>query len=55
MKYLDTKTKKIETLLDKTSSSFLMTQTKLSNKGINCDHWFSFKDFNERFKKIEND
>jgi hypothetical protein len=51
-KILDKKSGKTETVLDITSNSILLTQTKLTDKGINCDNWFSIldKDFNKRFE-----
>jgi len=55
MKVTDTKTKKTETVLETTSSSYLVTQTKLTKKGINCTQWFFEEDFNKRFKKIDNE
>lgn len=51
-KILDTKTGKLEEILQKTSSSILITQTKLSEKGINCTNWYNINDkvFKDRFK-----
>ncbi len=51
--YIDTYTGKVETLLDKTSNSYLMTQTKLTDKGVDCTHWFNQRDFTERFKEAK--
>jgi len=49
MKYLDTKTGKFEELIDVTSNSYCITQSKLTDKGIDCTNWFSEKDFHSRF------
>lgn len=50
MEVIDTVTGKKEVVLETTSNSFLVTQTKLTDKGINCTQWFSDKDFTKRFK-----
>lgn len=46
-------TDKIEVILDKTNNSIEVSQTKLSDKGINCSNWFTKGDFNRRFKYIK--
>jgi hypothetical protein len=50
----DKKTNKIETIVDKTSNSYLITQSKLTDKGINCSNWFTDRDFKDRFIIITN-
>lgn len=50
IKILDTKTKRSELLLQKTSNSYLVTQGKTSKKGVDCDNWYAEREFNERFK-----
>lgn len=52
MQVLDKLTNKIEMILEETSNSYLITQTKRTEKGINCSNWFDSKTFNERFKII---
>lgn len=47
---VDKKTKFVEKVLDKTTNSFLVTRTKVSEHGINCDQWFTEKDFKDKFK-----
>lgn len=39
-KIKDLKTGKDEIVKDKTSNSYLISQTKLTDKGINCDNWY---------------
>lgn len=46
---IDKKTKKVEKVLDRTKNSFLVTRTKISDRGINCDQWFTDGDFKKRF------
>lgn len=53
MKVKDTKTGKIEVVKERTTNSYLVTQTKLTERGISCDNWFTEKDFNDRFKILE--
>lgn len=53
MKVKDKKTGKEEVVLKTTTNSYLVTQTKLTDEGINCDNWFTEKDFKERFEIIE--
>jgi hypothetical protein len=53
MKVKDKITGKIETVIQTTSNSYLVTQTKLTNKGINCDQWFEEKEFKKRFEEIK--
>lgn len=50
---LDSESSLTEMVLDKTTNSINITQTKRTDKGINCTQWF-FNDgkFQERFKKI---
>ena len=47
---IDTKTGKTECIVNKTSNSIEVTQTKLTSAGINCTQWVEEKKFNERFK-----
>ena len=49
MKVIDKRTGKVEKVIDKTDSSFLVTQTKLSKFGINCSQWFHRDRFNKEF------
>lgn len=46
---IDMQTGNIETVVNKTSNSFEVTQTKLSAAGINCTQWFEEKEFLKRF------
>jgi hypothetical protein len=48
----DKKTGKIETVIETTGTSYLITLTKLSSKGINCTNWFTEDGFVRRFEKI---
>ena len=41
---------KTEQILEITSNSVLITRTKRSKKGINCNHWFKIEDFDKEFK-----
>lgn len=50
MEVLDKRTGKTEQVLDKTSNSFLITQTKLTDAGINCTQWFTDKEFERQFE-----
>lgn len=49
---VDISSSKIESVLQVTSNSYLVTRTKLTDKGINCDNWFERKHFNEKFAWI---
>ena len=53
MNILDKETGKIEKILNRTSNSYLITQTKLTSDGINCDHWFTERAFLERFHTLK--
>lgn len=53
MKVKDKITGKIETVLEKTSNSYLVTQTKLTDKGVNCDNWFEEGAFKKRFEEVK--
>lgn len=53
MKVKDKVTGKIEVVIEKTSNSYNVTQTRLSEKGINCTNWFAEKDFVKRFEIIK--
>jgi len=53
MKVKDIKTNKTETIIERTSNSFRVTQTKLNKEGINCTNWFTQQEFEKRFKIIE--
>lgn len=48
-KVIDT-TGKIEIILSKTINSIEVSQSRLSDKGINCSNWFTKEGFNKRFK-----
>lgn len=50
MKVKDKQTDKIEILISKTTNSYLITQTKLTEKGINCNNWFTEEVFKKRFE-----
>jgi hypothetical protein len=59
MNVRDKETGKTEEVLDRTgsttgSTSFLVTQTKLSEDGINCSQWFPDYKFDKRFEIISN-
>lgn len=43
------RTGKTELLIETTVSSFNVTQTKTTNKGIDCTQWFTEEDFNKWF------
>jgi hypothetical protein len=51
MKVKDNKTGKDEVVLETTSNSYLVTQTKLTDKGINCSNWFTEAEFKKRFNE----
>lgn len=55
MKVKDKQTGKIEIVINKTTNSYLVTQTKLTNNGISCDNWFTETDFNKRFQILNNE
>lgn len=46
-------TGKVEVVLDTTTNSYLVHQSKLTEAGINCSQWFTEKEFNTRFEIIE--
>lgn len=50
----DDKSKAQETVVELTSNSVLITQTRTSDKGINCTSWVAGKDIEKRFKQIVN-
>ncbi len=52
MEYVDLETGLTERLLDMTTNSYLLTQTKQTEKGINCANWFTKKNFLSRFQPI---
>lgn len=52
MKVKDKITGKIEMVIEKTTNSFLVTQTKLTETGINCYNWFDEMSFKKRFEEI---
>ena len=54
MKVKDTITGFIETVIEKTSSSWNITQTKRTIKGINCTNWFdmTLKENKNRFQVL---
>jgi hypothetical protein len=49
MKVKDKRTNKEEKVIDKTINSFCVTQSKLTENGINCTQWFTEQDFYKRF------
>ena len=51
-KVFDTETSKTESIKDFTNNSILVTQTKTSAKGINCDNWFEEQKFKKRFRVL---
>lgn len=51
-KVRDIETGKIEIIKDATDSSVLITRTKLSEAGINCDNWFEKQKFYKSFEII---
>jgi len=46
----DKTTGKVETVLETTTNSYLVTLSKLTEAGINCSQWFTEKEFNTRFE-----
>lgn len=54
LRVLDNKTGKEEIIKQKTSTSWLITQTKLTDNGINCDNWFdmTLKENKQRFQLL---
>jgi hypothetical protein len=53
MQVLDKRFNKKETIIETTVSSFNVTQTKKSEKGINCTQWFTEENFNKIFKFLD--
>ncbi len=51
-KVKDLETGKIEIVKDATESSVLISRTKLSKEGINCDNWFEKSKFYKTFEII---
>lgn len=47
---LDTKTGFTEIMIERTKSSYLVTQKKRNPEGINCTQWFNEADYKKRFK-----
>lgn len=45
----DLDTNKIESVINITTNSILITQTKLTKDGINCSQWFNDKQFEKKF------
>lgn len=39
-----------EKIVELTSNSFLITRTKRSENGINCEQWFTVGDFDRYFR-----
>ena len=54
-KIKDLETGKIESIINTTSNSVEITQTKLTEHGINCSQWFEYGDkrFNKHFELIK--
>lgn len=57
MKVKDKFTGKIETVseISFNKSSYLVSQVKITNKGIDCENWFSDDKFKKRFDVIDNE
>jgi hypothetical protein len=51
-KVLDLESKIEEQVIQLTSNSFLISQTKRGKEGINCIQWFSLKQYTDKFKEI---
>lgn len=50
---LDKRFNKKEKIVETSISSFNITQTKKSEKGIDCTQWFTEENFNKIFKFID--
>lgn len=48
----DTLTFKIECIIDRTSNSILISQSKMSRNGISCNQWFTETDYKKRFSDL---
>ncbi len=46
---VDSHTGKTETVVNATANSYEITQTKLTDAGINCTQWFTEKEAEKRF------
>lgn len=53
MKVFDLDTGNIEYVVESTSNSHLVTRTKLKDGGINCRGWFTQKEFDKKFKILD--
>lgn len=51
-KVIDTFTGKTETVVNSTSNSFEVTQSKLTEAGIDCSNWFTAENFKKRFNHL---
>ncbi len=49
---IDKQTGKTETVVNQTSNSLEVTQSKLTKEGINCTNWFTKENFNKRFTTL---
>lgn len=49
MNVIDKHTGKVDRILKKTTNSYLVTRTKLTENGISCSNWFTIRDFNDNF------
>lgn len=47
---LDTKTGKMETMIQRTMNSYCVTQKRLTKEGIDSTNWFNEADYKKRFK-----
>jgi hypothetical protein len=50
--FIDKKTGKLEAMLEQTKNSYLMSQSKLTERGIDTKNWFDQKRFDERFQEL---
>jgi len=53
LKVLHKRFNKPELILETTISSFKISQTRKSNKGIDCFQWFTEERFNKEFKFLD--
>jgi hypothetical protein len=53
--FIDKKTGKLEVMLECSKNSYLMSQSKLTERGIDTKNWFDEKRFDERFRGLEDE
>jgi hypothetical protein len=53
--FIDKKTGKLEVMLERSKNSYLMSQSKLTERGIDTKNWFDEKRFDERFRGLEDE